>query len=299
MHTMDEIAFVGLGAMGAPMAWNVAEEFSLRVYNRTDAKTEPFREDGVRVADSPRDAAEGADAVVIMVAGPADLLSVLRGDDGVVAGLAEDEVVVNMSTVSPEATAEAAEVVTDVGGRFVDSPVSGTVGPAEQGTLTVLAGGPDYLLDEVEPLLSAMGDPVVRCGDVGQGTRMKLAINLLLGDLMESFAEMVTFGSEQDLDFDTMVEVVESSGLSAPLFSAKAEKIRNRDFSSDFPLDYLFKDLSLALDVAGESATPLPATAASREAANAARSLGYGGEDMSSVLKYFEAVTEREIGRGD
>lgn len=293
---MNEIAFVGLGAMGAPMAWNVSEEFSLRVHNRSEEKTEPFRDEGIPAADSPRDAAEGADAVIVMVPDSEALHAVLDGDDGVAAGLAEDEIVVNMSTVSPEATAGADEIVTDAGGRFVDSPVSGTVGPAEQGTLTVLAGGPDDLVDEVEPLLSTMGEPVVRCGDVGQGTHMKLAINLLLGDLMESFAEMLTFGTEQDLDFETMVEVVESSGLSAPLFSAKAEKIRGGDFSSDFPLDYQFKDLSLALDVAGDSATPLPATAASREAANAARSLGHGEEDMSAVLKYFEAVTEREIG---
>ncbi len=295
---MQTIGFIGLGAMGAPMAWNVADAgFSLCVYNRTDARTEPFAEADVPVCDSPREVAARSDAVVVMVTGPDALEAVLEGDDGVAAGLSPETFVVNMSTVSPAATAAADAVVTDRGGRFVDAPVSGTIGPAEAGTLTVLAAGADEDLEAVDPVLTAMGDPIIDCGPVGQGTEAKLFVNSLLGTMMQGFAEAVVFGTARGLDLETMLEVVGSGGLDAPLFQAKGEAIGDRSFDPQFPVDLLFKDLNLALDAAGESAVPMPTTAATREAVTATRSMGHGDEDMAAVVRYLEAVTDQTVGR--
>ena len=296
---MDDIGFIGLGAMGAPMAWNLDEAgYTLRVYNRSTEKTEPFAEDGITVCDSPADVAANADATFVMVAGGDALHDVLAGDDGVCTGLDDGKYVVNSSTVSEADTQDAAESVAEAGGRFVDSPVSGTVGPAEEGTLTVLAGGEEDDLDAVEPLLEAVGEPVVRCGPVGQGTNMKLFVNLLLGEMMEGFSEALVFGKKHDLGIDEMLDVVDAGGVGAPMFRAKGEAIRSDDFEPRFPVNLLSKDLDLALDAAGEADVPLPALAATREAASATRGLGHGEEDMAALVKHLETLAGVEV-RGD
>jgi len=159
----------------------------------------------------------------------------------------------------------AAELVSEAGGQFVDGPVSGTVGPARQGTLVGLAGGKAPVVESVRPVLEAMCEPVVHCGEVGQGTNMKLFINLLLGDAMRT--------------------VVENGALDCPLFAGKGATIADGDFEPRFPVDYQFKDLSLALDRAGDLGVPLSGTAAAREAFSAARGRGYGDEDMAAVIK--------------
>lgn len=292
---MERIGFVGLGGMGAPMAWNVHDAgYALGVHNRTAAKMEPFAEAGVETHDSPAAAATDADAVVTMVTGPEALRAVVLGDEGVREGLAPGTTVIDTSTVSNEATAAAAEAVRAAGGRYVDAPVLGTVGPAEAGELLVLAGADADVLADVRPLLSVFGD-VRHVGDVGDGTSTKLATNLLLGVMMEGFAETLAFADGEGLDVETVLEVVEEGALGAPLFEYKAPLVRERDFEPRFPVDLLFKDLRLALEAAGEDGVPLPATAATREAASATRALGHGEEDMVALLRHLEAVTGRRV----
>ena len=140
-----------------------------------------------------------------------------------------------------------------------------------------------------------MCEPVVHCGDVGQGTAMKLFVNLLLGDAMAAFAEALVFGRANGLDPDAMGTVVENGALSCPLFSIKGENIADGDFASRFPVDYQFKDLSLALDRAGEIGVPLSQTAAARESFNVARAREYGGEDMAAVIKPLEETVGVEV----
>lgn len=295
---MPTVGFVGLGAMGAPMARNVAESFDCIVYNRNPEATEPFADDGVPVADAPREVGERADVSVVMVTDGDAVRDVLTGVDGLLAGLDDGDHVVNASTVSPDDTAEIAALVADADGRFVDCPVSGTVGPAEEGTLTMLAGGAEEDVDAVEDVLRAMGDPVVRCGDVGDGTHAKLSVNLLLGDVMQSFAESLALADANGLDVDVMLEAIGSGALSSTLLDVKGEMIAEGDFEAAFPLDLQFKDLRLALDSASENEVPLPATAATKEAANAARALGHGDEDIAAFVRGIEDVTGDEVRRG-
>ncbi|MFC7044373.1 NAD(P)-dependent oxidoreductase [Halobacteriaceae archaeon GCM10025711] len=298
-QTMETVGFIGLGAMGAPMAWNVrGAGYDLRVWNRTTERAEPFQDEGATVCSSPREVAEGADVVVTMVTDDDALFDVLEGEDGVFAGLEENTVLMNMSTVSHDATARAADEANRRGAEFVDAPVSGTVGPAQEGVLTVLVGGDDAIVEMVTPVLEAMGSDVVRCGPVGQGTNMKLFINLLLGGVMETFAEALVFGKAHDLDVDTMLDVVGSGPVAAPLLTAKGEAIRDGDFAPQFPVDLLFKDLDLVLDAAGDAEVPLPATAATREAVNGARALGHGDEDMAAVVRFLEETAGVQVRDG-
>jgi 3-hydroxyisobutyrate dehydrogenase-like beta-hydroxyacid dehydrogenase len=292
---MESIGFLGLGAMGTPMARNVFEHgFDLRVYNRAHERTIPFEQEGIPVADSPRDLAEGADAVVIMVTGGEALLDVLTSTDGVIDGLDEESVVINASTVPRETTIEASDRVNAIGASFVDAPVAGTVGPAEAGSLTVMVGGDEAVIDGVEELFEVISDTVVRCGPVCQGTSMKLANNVLLGAMMEGLSESLTLARAQGIDIGTFREVIESGGMGAPFYGAMIERIDARAFDPDYRLDLLYKDLSIALDEGGGLGVPLPASAATREVVTGARGLGHGDDHMVAVIEYFEKNTNTD-----
>ena len=226
------------------------------------------------------------------------MAELLERDLGVLKGVDENTIVVQMSTIGYAETMAAADLITEAGAQFVDAPVSGTVGPAEDGTLVGLAGGDESVVEEVRPVLEAMCEPVVHCGEVGQGTNMKLFINLLLGDAMAAFAEALVFGRTNGLDVEAMRTVVANGALDCPLFDIKGGIISDGDFEPRFPVDYQFKDLSLALDRAGEAGAQLTQTAAAREAFSAARARGYGGEDMAAVIKPMEETAGVEA-RGE
>jgi 3-hydroxyisobutyrate dehydrogenase/2-hydroxy-3-oxopropionate reductase len=278
------------------MAWNVDEAgHDVGVYNRTASRMEPFDEAGVETFDSPGALADESEIVVTMVTGPDALQDVLLDDDGAVHGVTSGNTVIDTSTVSLATTMEAAERVRDAGGRFVDAPVLGTIGPAEAGELLVLAGADEDVLTDVRSILELFGD-VRHVGAVGDGTSMKLTTNLLLGILMEGFSEALAFADGQDLPLEEVLDVIQSGVLGAPLFDYKGPVVRERDFAPQFPVNLLFKDLDLVLNAASNSAVPLPATAATREAANATRALGHGDEDMMALLKHLEALTGRTIG---
>lgn len=289
---------IGLGAMGAPMAWNLDEAgHDLVVYNRTSERERPFAEAGVSVADSPKHLVERVDVACVMVSDGDAVAEVLERDLGVCAGLHPDDdtTVVQMSTIGHDETLAAAETVAAAGGRFVDAPVSGTVGPAEDGTLVGLAGGTDEDVERVRPVLEAMCEPVVHPGDVGQGTAMKLFINTLLGDTMAAYAEALTFGKAQGLAVEDMLTVVENGALAAPIYPAKTALIREGDYEPRFPVDYQHKDLSLALDRAGDTGVPMSVAAAAREQFSAARGAGHGEQDMAAVVRHLAATLDVDL----
>lgn len=287
---MKNVGFIGLGAMGAGMARNVAKAgFTLSVYNRTYSRCKPFADEGFEVHTSPANLVKANDAIIIMVSDPRALQNVLGGDDGVLAGLrgkaAGQTFVINMSTVSPAATVEAAEQVHEAGGRFIDAPVSGTVKPAQDGTLIILAGGKDEDLEPATPLLETMGKAVIRCGDCGQATRMKLVLNLILAGMMQSLAEGLSLAISQGIDGKAVLDAISGGPLGAGLYQMKGNMMLGDDFEKQFPIDLMYKDLNLVLDTAGDARLPLPMTAAIRETFSAARGMGYGDEDMAAVVK--------------
>jgi len=290
------VGFIGLGAMGQPMAWNLADAgFDLVVYNRTTERERDFAEAGISVADSPKHLVKRVDVVCLMVSDGDAVADVLDRKFGVLEGIDESTTLVQMSTIGRDETTAAADAVTNAGGQFLDCPVSGTVGPARDGTLVGLAGGPESLIDDVEPILDAICDPVVRCGEAGQGTSMKLFINLLLGDLMGAFAEALTFGASTDLAIEDMLTVVENGAVDTPLFTAKGQQIREGDYDPRFPVDYQFKDLDHAMDLAGDERVPMHLTAAARELFSGARAAGHGDEDMAAVVQHLAEATDVDL----
>lgn len=286
---MESIGFIGLGAMGAPMARNIRNGgYALGVYNRTPAAAEPFRALGASVCESPKQTAGRADITVIMVTGPEALEEVISGPDGVVAGLTAGKAVINMSTVSPEATEAAAKAVAEKGADFVDAPVSGSVKPAEEGTLTVLAGAKDKALSRVMPVLKSMAGEVIACGDIGQGTRMKLVLNLMLGNMMHALAEGMTLGRRFGLETGAILSALASGPMAAPMYQLKGKAIDEGNFASQFPVRLMAKDLNLLLAAAEATHTSLPQTEAIRKSFAAALERGLGDQDMAAVIKLLE-----------
>jgi len=287
---MDKIGFLGLGAMGTPMAANILNKgYPLAVYNRTASRAAALQELGATLCSTPRELAERSDSVVIMVTGPSDLLAVLDGPDGVVAGLGPDKRVINMSTVSDTATEQAAALVTQAGADYVDAPVSGSVKPAIDGALVILAGATPGALERCMPLLKSMGREVIHCGGVCSGTRMKLVLNLLLGNMMESLAEALLLARRFELDPAAVLGALGGGPMAAPMFQLKGKAIIEGNFSKQFPVHLIFKDLTLVLEAARQH-LPLPQTAATRESFNSAMVRGYGDEDMAAVIKALEAM---------
>ncbi len=290
------VAFLGLGTMGAPMAANIrARGHALAVWNRSPGRAQPLVDAGARLASSPADAARGADAVVLMLADPLAVHSVVDGAEGVLAGLQQDALVIDMSTVDV-ATARATDAkVRARGGRFVVAPVSGTRKPAVDGKLVIMAGGDPADVARARPLLECMGR-VVAVGGVGQGMAAKLVLNGLGAHMMTGFSAMLVLAARLGLDLAAMLEVIGGGAFSSPLYTSKAPRMLARDFSADFTLKLMHKDQELVLATAAEHGYPMPTLAAIRDVLQEAIAAGYGDGDLSGVVRLFEDWAKVKIG---
>jgi len=298
---MERVGVIGLGRMGRRMATHLVDsEYRTRVYDRSPEPMEPFRDQGVPTYGTPRELVDASDVIILMVSDGDAVLDVLEGDSGVLAALGDGEkVVINMSTIGADETLAVSDLVAEAGGAFVEAPVSGTTPQAENGTLTVLAAGPNDVFDEVQPILAVLGEPVFDCGSVGQGTRSKLFANLLLAGMVETFAEALAFGTSQGLELEHLLSIVSSGGMDTPLYSAKGAQVQDRDFTPRFSVDHLGKDLGLVLDAASEASVPLPVASTTRSVIDATRGLGHGDKDIIALLQFLEQNGGLTVGGSD
>ena len=287
-----KIGFMGLGIMGAPMAANILKAgYPLTVYNRTSAKAEPFARLGAKVAASPKSLAQDSQIIIAMVTGPEALYDLLFGPEGAAAAFAPEQVFINMSSVSPSFTLELGKELAPTAIRFVDAPVSGTKKPAEEGSLVILVGGNRQRVQDLEPLFLTMGKKVIYCGKTGQGSMMKMFINLLLGLMMEGFAEALNFGRLGGLNLEAMLEVVSSGAMNAPMFQVKATNLRNKTYPAAFPLKHLCKDAKFVLDTAFELGAPVPAGQMLLHLYRLGVAQGWGDEDISAIMRVMEHLS--------
>ena len=284
-----KVGFMGLGIMGSPMAANIFRAgYPLMVYNRTPDKAEKFADLGAGVASNPRALAHAAQVLIAMVTGPEALNELLWGKDGAGPELGANRVFINMSSVSPGYTRELAEKLALSGVTFIDAPVSGTKKPAEEGTLLILAGGLEEQVKAVEPLLLTMGKKVIYCGPVGQGSMMKMTINLLLGIMMAGLAEALNFGRRGGLSLDTMLDTVFSGPLNCGLFQMKAGMLKENDFPPNFPLKHMTKDLKFVVDTAYETGAPAPLGHLLLHLYRLSVSHNLGDQDFAAIAKALE-----------
>jgi 3-hydroxyisobutyrate dehydrogenase len=292
MDDKQRIAFAGLGIMGAPMARNLLEAgFEVVVYTRTREKAERFAvEHGGRAAGTPAEAAEGAEAFVTMVPDAPQVEEVLFGPDGAADALTQGALVVDMSTISPTASRKIAERLAEQGLTFVEGPVSGSKPKAEDGTLTIMAGGEPESFERALPLFEAMGERIVHVGPLGHGQMAKLLTNTMGAVNAAVLAEAVHTAKAAGLDRDAFLEVAAgSAGASAMLNLKGPLMFEERYEPALFKLDHMLKDVRHTLTEARSLGIELELGALAAELYAKASESGHGEQDFAAV--YAAVVT--------
>lgn len=283
------IGFIGLGIMGEPMARNLlAKGFKVTVHNRSKAKAEKLFELGAIIASSPLELAKNEETVILMLTGPAAIDSVLWGEKGLLGEGSKLKTVVNMSTVSPAYTKKLADRLQEAEVVLIDAPVSGSKKPAEEGTLVILAGGPQERLDELQPVFLAMGKKVVDCGEAGAASSMKMVVNLLLCAMIGGLSEALTLGEKCGLAKDKILETVLAGPLGCGLFSLKAGMLTAGEYPVQFPFRHMFKDLNFILSTAGDVGSPVKIGQTLRDLYAAGMEQGLADLDFAAIKKVYE-----------
>jgi 3-hydroxyisobutyrate dehydrogenase len=277
------VAVLGVGIMGSAMARNlVAAGLRTTVWDRSPSATAALADGGALAAGSPGEAVQDARVVITMLP-TADVVNSVIFDGGVVDAFARGAVWAQMGTIGVTATTQIAgrlgQLRPDV--MFVDSPVSGSKGPAEAGQLLILASGPPAAQAIVSPAFSAIGRKTVWLGEAGQGTRMKVVVNAYMSTLIEGVAEALELASRLGIDPAMLDETIEGGPLDAPIADAKLHKMERGDYAPEFPLEWALKDVDLALEAAGDAKLPV-LDALSRQW-RAAVEAGHGREDVSAA----------------
>ena len=281
-----KIAFLGLGTMGGGMAANLLKAgFSLAVYNRTAAKAQPLVDAGARLASTPADAAKGASIVLSMLADDAASREVWLGKDGALAAADQGAILVESSTVSPAWIAELAGLAAQHGAEFLDAPVTGSRMQAEAGQLSILVGGSDAALAAATPVLRAMSKEIVHLGPVGSGSKMKLVNNFLCGVQIASLAEALAWIERSGLDPEKALDVLKTGAPGSPLLGAISARMAAHNYTVNFLLRLIVKDLQYAQNEAARCDVDLTTAQVARSLFESAVAKGYGEVDMSAVIE--------------
>jgi 3-hydroxyisobutyrate dehydrogenase len=277
------VAVIGAGIMGSAMAGNlVAAGLTTRVWDRSPAATGPLGDAGAVVAPSARAAVQDAGVVITMLP-TADVVESVIFDDGVADAFADGCVWAQMGTIGVEATRRIGDrlAAQRPGVTFVDAPVSGSKGPAEQGQLLILASGPAAAADQLRPVFGILGRKTVWLGEAGQGSVVKLVVNAYMSILIEGVAETMELADRLGIGHAELAEAIEGGPLDAPIADAKLHKMDRGDYAAEFPLEWALKDVDLAISVAGDQTPPLLAALSGQW--HAAVAAGHGRQDISAA----------------
>jgi 3-hydroxyisobutyrate dehydrogenase len=278
-----EVAVLGAGIMGSAMARNlVAAGLKTRVWDRSPSAAGPLAAGGAVVAESARDAVRDAGVVITMLP-TADAVESVMFDRGVIDVLPDGCVWAQMGTIGVEATLRIRDrlAAERPGVVFVDAPVSGSKGPAEQGQLLILASGPAPAADTLRPVFDVLGRKTVWLGEAGQGSQVKLVVNAYMSILIEGVAETMELADRLGIGHQQLAEVIEGGPLDAPIADAKLHKMDRGDYAAEFPLEWALKDVDLAIDAAPGDTPPLLAALSGQW--HAAVAAGHGRQDVSAA----------------
>ncbi len=297
--TAQKIGLIGIGSMGWPMGARIRQAgFSLSAIDAVPGRAGEFaKETGAVAVTSNAALARASDVIITMLPTSNDVAQALAGDDGVLAGLRPGSIVVEMSSGMPSRTRELAEQVAAKDGVLIDAPVSGGVPRAKTGELAIMVGGDAAVIERVKPILQAMGTSVTRVGEVGSAHAMKALNNLVSAGGFLIGIEALLIGSKFGIDEAVMVDILNAStGMNNSTQKKFKQFVLSRAFNAGFGLDLMAKDLTIALDLARETATPVPFAALCREMwASAAAMLGKG-QDHTAVAKLSEKLANLELG---
>ena len=278
------VSVLGTGIMGAAMARNLLKAgMEVRAWNRSREKAKPLAEDGATVADSPAEAAEGADFLLTMLADADTIADVV--DDGVLSALSDGGVWLQMSTVGIEGTERLEGLAREGGVALVDAPVLGTKAPAEGGQLIVLASGPEEVRERSEAVFEPMASKVLWLGEAGAGSRLKLVVNNWIVGLLGVLAETISLAEATGVKPERFLETIEGGPLGLPYAQMKGDMMIEEQFPASFSLKLARKDAALVLDAARANGLEMSVAEAVAVRFDEAISSGHGDEDMAAVYE--------------
>jgi 3-hydroxyisobutyrate dehydrogenase-like beta-hydroxyacid dehydrogenase len=293
----EQIGFLGLGIMGSRMAANLARAgFSLTVWTHTPGKAERWAaEHGAVAVDTPAEVAASSGVVVSMVVDGAQVESILLGRGGVAEGAHEGLLCVDMSTIAPTDTRRLGSALALRGVRLVDAPVTGSSPRAEDGTLTIMAGGEPDDFERARPVLEAMGKLIVHVGPLGQGEMLKLINNSLAAANATAVAEALVLAHATDVDLDALVEVAGAGSGGSAMLALKAPAMRTHDYATLFKTAHMLKDVRLCLEEGQEAGVPFPSAAHARDILIAAVGRGYADADFAALVEAVEGLAGERL----
>jgi 2-hydroxy-3-oxopropionate reductase len=293
----ERVGFIGLGIMGKPMARNLMDAgYELTVHNRSPEKAEELGEGGATVAASPKEVAEQSDITITMLPDSPDVRNAVAGEEGVLAGIGEGALLVDMSTISPVVTEELSEAVQGKGASMLDAPVSGGDVGAIEGTLSIMVGGEGADFERAKPLFEAMGKTITHVGPVGAGQVTKAANQIVVALTIEAVSEALVLGSKGGVSPEKILEVLSGGLAGNKVMEVKREKFLSHTFEPGFRSELHHKDLGIALAAGREYGVVLPVTAVVDQMLLSMRRKGWGGEDHSALLRVIEDLSQHEIG---
>jgi 2-hydroxy-3-oxopropionate reductase len=293
----EKVGFVGLGIMGRPMARNLMEAgYELVLYNRTRQKAEELaKESTAGVAESLKEVARSSDVVITMLPGPPEVEEVVAGEEGVLEGIKEGSLLVDMSTSSPVLARELARLARERGVGMLDAPVSGGDMGAIEGTLSIMVGGEEEDFERARPLFEVMGKTVTHVGPSGTGQVVKAANQIVVALTIEAVSEALVLGSKGGVAPEKILDVL-SGGLAAnKVMEVKREKFLEHDFEPGGKVEFHHKDLGIALSAGREYGVVLPVTAVVDQMFEALMTRGRAGWDHSALLTLIEDLSHHEI----
>jgi len=293
---IKKIAYLGLGTMGSGMASNLLKAgYQLTVWNRSAEKCKPFARKGARVADTPADAARDVDLVMYILSNDEAVEDVVLGANGILRGIQEGQIAMDMSTVLPETSSRELEAYAKRGVDFLDAPVFGSKQESAEAKLWIMAAGNKAIFEKVKPVLTKLGQTVHYFGKNGNATAMKLVGNLIVALELEALSEGLVLARKAGLDLSTVMEVVKVADFRSPLLVSNGQNILKRDFSTSFALKLMLKDAGLIDKFAGSLQSPIPGLRVVEKNLKSAVALGFEKENASAVIKALEKEAAIEV----
>ncbi len=292
----ERIGFIGLGIMGRGMARNLLKAgFSVCVWNRTTSKSKELAAEGAVVGASPADVASGSDIIITCVSDTPDVEAVILGENGVINGAASGALVIDMSTISPQATQAIAAKLAERGVHMLDAPISGGSEGAARGTLSIMIGGDTADVERAMPAFQAMGKTITHVGTIGAGQTVKLVNQILVVGNAMAMCEALLFAQAGGVDLQKTYQAISQGAAGSWMFTNRGPQIINRDWRPGFTIDLQAKDLRLVLAAADEIGAPLPTTALIFNLYRTLQARGLGAEGNHALIKALEHLAGFEV----
>ena len=291
-----KIGFIGLGIMGAPMAQHLVDAGHSLHFSTLGNVPASLTDAGAKACPTPAEVASHADVIIIMVPDTPDVATVLFGDNGCASVSLKGKTIVDMSSISPIDTKTFAQRVQQLGGEYLDAPVSGGEIGAQQGTLTIMVGGKEAVFNDIKPLFELMGKNITLVGDCGAGQTCKVANQIIVALNIEAVSEALLFASRAGADPARVRQALMGGFASSRILEVHGERMIKRTFAPGFKVALHQKDLNLALQSAKALSISLPNTATCQELFNVCAANGGSQLDHSSLIQSLEMMSNHKIG---